>query len=301
MVTRRDCTFGAAAWAAGHLLAGGRPALAAASFPENLADRFAQIEATSGGRLGIGLLDTGSGTQAAHRGAERFPMCSTFKVLAAGAVLARIDRGEDSLDRRLRYAASEVVPYSPMSGPRADGEGMTLAELCEAAVTLSDNTAANLLLGTMGGPAGLTAQIRAFGDATTRLDRTEPDLNEAVPGDPRDTTTPLAMAETLRRLVLTDALSPSSRALLTAWLVGCRTGDARLRAGLPKEWRIGDKTGSGENDTANDIAVIWPPRRAPLVLTVYLTGAKTSPEARSATIASVARAVVASAAERDGG
>ncbi|WP_018045513.1 class A beta-lactamase [Methylobacterium sp. 88A] len=295
MIRRRELTLGAAAWAAGNWFGAGGPALAEGAFRRDLADRFARIEEASGGRLGIGLLDTGSGAHAAHRGDERFPLCSTFKVLAAGAVLARVDRGEDGLDRRLRYEPREIVPYSPVSGPRAGGEGMTIAELCEAAVTLSDNTAANLLLGTMGGPAGLTGHIRGFGDATTRLDRTEPDLNEAAPGDARDTTTPLAMAETLRRLVLADALSPASRALLTAWLVGCRTGDARLRAGLPQDWRIGDKTGSGENDTANDVAVIWPPRRAPLVLTVYLTGARTSPEARSATIASVARAVAASA------
>jgi beta-lactamase class A len=294
MVRRRELTLGAAAWAVGNWLGAGQAARAEGAFRQDLADRFALIEEASGGRLGIGLLDTGSGIRAAHRGDERFPMCSTFKVLAAGAVLARVDRGEDSLDRRLRYEPREVVPYSPLSGPRAEGEGMTIAELCEAAVTVSDNTAANLLLGTMDGPAGLTGHIRGFGDATTRLDRTEPDLNEAAPGDARDTTTPLAMAETLRRLVLADALSPASRALLTAWLVGCRTGDARLRAGLPKDWRIGDKTGSGENDTANDVAVIWPARRAPLVLTVYLTGARTSPEARSATIASVAQAVVAS-------
>ncbi|MCJ2131344.1 class A beta-lactamase [Methylobacterium sp. E-045] len=294
MVRRRELTLGAAAWAVGNWLGAGQAARAEGAFRQDLADRFAHIEEASGGRLGIGLLDTGSRIRAVHRGDERFPMCSTFKALAAGAVLARVDRGEDSLDRRLRYEPREVVPYSPLSGPRAEGEGMTIAELCEAAVTVSDNTAANLLLGTMDGPAGLTGHIRGFGDATTRLDRTEPDLNEAAPGDPRDTTTPLAMAETLRRLVLADALSPASRALLTAWLVGCRTGDARLRAGLPKDWRIGDKTGSGENDTANDVAVIWPARRAPLVLTVYLTGARTSPEARSATIASVARAVVAS-------
>ncbi|WP_027171691.1 class A beta-lactamase [Methylobacterium sp. 10] len=294
MVRRREFTLGAAAWAVGNWLGAGHAVGAEGAFRQDLADRFVHIEEASGGRLGIGLLDTGSGAQAAHRGAERFPLCSTFKILAAGAVLARVDRGEDSFDRRLRYEPREVVPYSPLSGPRAGGEGMTIAELCEAAVTVSDNTAANLLLGTMGGPAGLTARIRAFGDEASRLDRTEPDLNEAAPGDPRDTTTPLAMAETLRRLVLADALSPASRALLTAWLVGCRTGDARLRAGLPKDWRIGDKTGSGENDTANDVAVIWPARRPPLVLTVYLTGARTSPEARSATIASVARAVVAS-------
>ncbi|GJD39115.1 class A beta-lactamase [Methylobacterium bullatum] len=295
MIRRREFTLGAAAWAAGNWFGAGGPALAEGAFRRDLADRFARIEEASGGRLGIGLLDTGSGAHAAHRGDERFPLCSTFKVLAAGAVLARVDRGEDGLDRRHRYEPREVVPYSPVSGPRAGGEAMTIAELCEAAVTLSDNTAANLLLRTMGGPAGLTGHIRGFGDATTRLDRTEPDLNEAAPGDARDTTTPLAMAETLRRLVLADALSPASRALLTAWLVGCRTGEARLRAGLPQDWRIGDKTGSGENDTANDVAVIWPPRRPPLVLTVYLTGARTSSEARSATIASVARAVAASA------
>lgn len=296
MVTRRDLALGGATWTAGALVGAARHAAAAEPRDGDLARRLARIEEESGGRLGVGLLDSGSGRLVAHRGGERFPLCSTVKALMAGAVLVRIDRGEDGLDRRLRYGPDDLVPYSPLTGPRAGGEGMSVAELCEAAVTVSDNTAANLLLATMGGPAGLTGELRALGDATTRLDRTEPDLNEAVPGDPRDTTTPEAMARSLGRLVLGDALVPASRALLTAWLVGCRTGDARLRAGLPGGWRVGDKTGSGERGTANDVAVLWPPGRAPLVLTVYLTGAETSPEARSATIAQVARAVAASLA-----
>src|SRR5262245_19881348 len=170
---------------------------------------------------------------------------------------------------------------------------MTLAELCEAAVTVSDNTAGNLLLASLGGPAGLTTFTRTLGDSVTRLDRIEPDLNEAAAGDPRDTTSPAAMLADLNALVLGTALSAGSRERLTAWLVGCRTGDKRLRAGLPQGWRVGDKTGTGENGTANDVAVIWPPQRAPLVLTVYLTGASASAAERDATHAAVARAVAA--------
>lgn len=291
MVTRREFTLGL-----GTVLAAGRLAPRAyaqpAAGPGDLPHRLAAIEAEVGGRLGVGVLDTATDRTAGYRADERFPMCSTFKAVAAGAVLAKVDRGEDRVERRVQFAADAVVPYSPATKPHAGGEGMTLAAICEAAVTLSDNTAGNLMLDALGGPAALTAYLRGIGDGVTRLDRTEPTLNEALPGDPRDTTSPAAMAETLRRLVVGDALTPASRERLTGWLVGCKTGDARLRAGVPEGWRVGDKTGTGDRGTTNDVGILWPPGRAPLVVTAYLTGTKASPDAGSAAIAAVARAAV---------
>jgi beta-lactamase class A len=170
-------------------------------------------------------------------------------------------------------------------------DGMTLAELCDAAVTLSDNTAGNLLLAALGGPAGITAFARSLGDPVTRLDRIEPELNEAKPGDPRDTTSPAAMTANLRALVLGDALSAASRAQLTAWLAANKTGDTRLRAQLPAGWRVGDKTGTGGNGSNNDVGVLWPPGRAPIVVSAYLTETAVPPEQRNAAIAAVGQAV----------
>nr|WP_254453699.1 class A beta-lactamase [Siccirubricoccus sp. G192] len=206
---------------------------------------LARIEAASGGRLGVAVLDTLTDTRSGHRTDERFPMCSTFKLLAAGAVLARADAGRERLDRRIRFGRGDLVVYSPVTQERVGGDGMSLAELCAAAMTLSDNTAGNLLLASMGGPAGLTAYLRSLGDTVTRLDRIEPELNEAIPDDPRDTTTPAAMLANLQALALGPALSAGSREQLVGWLLGNRTGDTRLRAGLPDGWRTGDKTGSG--------------------------------------------------------
>jgi hypothetical protein len=179
-----------------------------------------------------------------HRGDERFALCSTFKLLAAAFVLARVDRNEESLTRRIAYARDYLVDYSPITEKHI-GEGLTLGDICEAAVTVSDNTAGNLLLDSFGGPAKLTAYLRSLGDRVTRLDRREPELNEVRPGDPRDTTAPVAMLEILRKTVLGTALSASSRKQLIAWLVANKTGDKRLRAGVPRGWRVGDKTGSG--------------------------------------------------------
>jgi beta-lactamase class A len=186
-----------------------------------------------------------------------------------------------------------VVVNSAITKDRAGGEGMTLGELCEAAMIVSDNTAGNLLLAALGGPAGLTAYARSLGDTVTRLDRIEPELNEAIPGDPRDTTSPAAMLADLRTLVLGDALSASSRELLTQWLIGNKTGDTRLRAGLPKGWRVGDKTGAGEHGTTNDVGIIWPPGRAPVLVAIYLTGTPQGGDQRNATLAAVGRAVAA--------
>lgn len=252
-----------------------------------LEKQFAEIETQSGGRLGVAILDTASGRLQGWRLHERFPMCSTFKVLLASAVLTRKDRGEENLARKIAYTKAQVVSYSPVSGPRAGGDGMTVAELCEAALTRSDNTAANLLLETIGGPSGVTAFARSIGDTQTRLDRNETSLNEALDGDPRDTTVPAVMIADMRELLLGERLSQASREQLIAWLMANKTGDARLRAGL-QGWRVGDKTGTGDNGTANDVAIVWPPQRAPLLVTVYLTRAtRATPAERDATIAKV--------------
>lgn len=258
-------------------------------------DALVTIERSAQGRLGVAMLDTGSGLALGWRQDERFAMASTFKAVLAGWMLALVDQGKEQLDSRVHYAATEVVAYSPVSGPRAgDGGGLTVGELCAATVSLSDNTAANVLLARHGGPAGFTAFVRSLGDGTTRLDRTEPALNEAAVGDPRDTTTPLAMLHTLQKLVLGDALSIPSRAWLQRWLVETSTGDKRLRAGVPG-WQVGDKTGtSGDSGTANDIGVLWPPGGgAPVLVTCYLTRSTAPAEQRDAAIAQVARAVVA--------
>ena len=268
-------------------------ALPSAAFAVDAGTRIAELERTHGGRLGVAVLDVASGRRVERRAHERFPMCSTFKWLAAAFVLARVDRGEERLDRRVVFTKDDLVPYSPITGEHTGPPGMTLDALCHAAVTASDNTAGNLLLASFGGPPGLTAFARALGDEVTRLDRIEVELNEATPGDPRDTTTPAAMTENVRRLVLGDALSATSRANLTDWLVGNTTGDSRLRAGFPKGWRVGDKTGSGNHGVTNDVAVAWPPERQPIIVSAFYAESSADTAARNAVLAEVARIVSA--------
>jgi beta-lactamase class A len=219
-------------------------------------------------------------------------MCSTFKFLLAAAVLAKVDKGTERLDRPVPVRAGDIITYSPTT-EKFVGREASVAVLCEAAVTLSDNAAANLLLPLVDGPPGLTAFARSIGDDFTRLDRNEPTLNESTPGDPRDTTTPNAMAADLQRLVLGEALSEGSRRQLTDWLLGCKTGDARIRAGLPSGWRAGDKTGTGARGSANDIAVLWPPRGGPLLVAGYLTANTLESAAANAIHAAVGQAVSA--------
>jgi beta-lactamase class A len=261
--------------------------------PPALADEFSRIELVCGGRLGVAVLDTATRALTGLHADDRFPMCSTFKLLASAAVLQKVDRGREKLERLIAVESADVVPDSSfIKGPVSGG--MTLAELCQAAMTYSDNTAGNLILSSIGGPQGVTAFARSIGDNVTRLDRDEPTLNEAMPGDPRDTTSPAAMLENIEKLVLGDVLSMSSKEQLTKWLDGNKTGDARLRAGLPKDWRCGDKTGSGEHGTTNDVGVVWPPNGKPIVVTVYLTETSAPPEKRNATLAAIGRAIVAS-------
>lgn len=266
-------------------------AIAHPSSPEGFCAAVAEIEARSGGRLGVAFLDTATGERLGYRESELFPMCSTFKVLAAGAVLARVDAGQAQLGQLVRFTAADVVDNSPITKSRAGGDGMTLAELCAAAIDYSDNTAGNMLLRQIGGPEGLTRFARSLGDDATRLDRTETELNESLPGDPRDTTTPVAMLADLQKLVLGPALSDASRSQLSEWLRANTTGGARIRAGMPAGWNIGDKTGSGERGSSNDIAVIWPPNQKPALVTVYLTATSLPVEVRNEAIANVGRLV----------
>lgn len=276
------------------LLAG--PALRSANAAPSTQDvqrKLAALEHRYGGRLGVAILHTGAKKLIAQRGDERFLMCSTHKLVSAAYVLARVDRGAESLSRRIIYSPKDVVTYSPVTAKHAGGDGMTMGELCAAALTLSDNTAANLLLDSFGGPAQWTAFARSLGDDISRLDRREPDLNDSEPGDPRDTTTPTAMLETVRKLVLGHALSPQSRKQLLTWLIACKTGGKRLRAGIPKTWRAGDKTGSGGRNGANDIAVFFPPRRPPIIVTAYYMESRATPPQRNAILAEVGRLAAA--------
>ncbi len=256
---------------------------------DQVISEFDRLERASGGRLGVAIHDLASNRIETHRADERFPMCSTFKLLAVAAVLARVDRGADHLDRSIHYTRADLLDYAPITRARVGRGSMTLGELCEAAITVSDNTAANLIVATLGGPAGVTTYARSLGDNVTRLDRVEPQLNEVRIGDVRDTTSPSAMVADLQTLAAGDALSSRSREQLIAWLVANNTGAARLRAGFPSGWRVGDKTGSGMLGTTNDVAIAWPPGRAPIVVAVYLTETTASMEVRERTIADGAR------------
>jgi len=256
--------------------------------PAAAAQDFAALEAASGGRLGVTLLDTATGRRTGHRQDERFPMCSTFKFVLCAAVLHRADQGTLPLDRRIAVRAQDMLSHAPVT-TRHIGKDMTVRDLCRATMITSDNPAANLLLGVVGGPPGVTAFLRAQGDAVTRNDRLEPEMNRFVAGDPRDTTSPAAMAASLQRFVLGDVLKPAARQQLADWLIDNETGDARLRAGLSKAWRVGDKTGSNGQDTTNDIAILWPVAGgAPWVLTSYLQGATVDDAGRNDVLRQVA-------------
>jgi beta-lactamase class A len=268
------------------------PASAPVSAPSAQApvrtDRLPELERRFDARLGVYALDTGTGRELAHRADERFAMCSVFKALAAAAVLDRTP--PEYLDQRVHYGQADLVDPSPVAAQHV-ADGMTIRELCDAAVRYSDNTAGNLLLADVGGPAGITQFARSLGDQVSRLDRSEPELNSAVPGDERDTTTPRAIAGCFRTLLLGDPLDAADRALLTEWLVGNKTGDARIRAGVPAGWRVGDKTGTGSYGTANDVAVVWPPTAAPIVLAVLTSRTAEDAEHQNALLAEAAAVV----------
>jgi beta-lactamase class A len=253
---------------------------------------FTELEAKYGARLGVFAVDTGSGRTVGQRDGERFPIASTFKGLACGALLREHPLSTGYFDQVIRFPATDIVANSPITEKRVD-TGMTVAELCHAAITVSDNTAGNQLLKLLGGPEGFTAFVRSIGDPTTRLDRWETDLNTAIPGDDRDTTTPAALAADYRALVVDDVLAQPERDQLTAWLVANTTGAARIRAGLPADWRVGDKTGTPAYGTALDVAVTWPPGRAPLVIAVLSTKSEPHAEPANALVADATKAALA--------
>jgi beta-lactamase class A len=266
-----------------------------AAFSENDAPaRIAAIETRIGGRIGVTAIDTVNSRRISYRADDRFPMCSTFKFLAAAAVLKRVDEKKATLDRFVSYSSKDILEYAPVTKEHLKDGGMTLGALCAAAIEQSDNTAGNLLLDAIGGPAGLTDFARSLGDNVTRLDRNEPDLNSAIPSDQRDTTTPAAMCVDMERLLLGNFLSESSRHHLEEWLQHNETGGLMIRAGVPKDWNVGDKTGRGSNGSTNDIAIMRPPGGAPILLAIYSTGSTASANDRQAAIADVAKIVAES-------
>ncbi|MFF7981337.1 class A beta-lactamase [Streptomyces sp. NPDC007901] len=254
--------------------------------------RLRALERDHRARLGVFARDTGSGARVRYRAGELFPMCSVFKTLAVAAVLRDLD--EAVLAEVVHYDESDVERSggAPVTGkPENLASGMTVAELCGAAISYSDNTAANLLLEQLGGPVAVTRLSRSIGDKVTRLDRWEPELNSAEPGRVTDTTSPLAIGTSYARLVLGGALDDADRRRLSGWLRANTTGGERIRAGLPGDWTVGDKTGTGGYGTANDVAIAWPPGRAPVVVAVLSTHADATAESDSSLVRAAAEVV----------
>ena len=287
-ITRRQSLLGLLPAAAAFALIG----RARAEETDNLMAALQALEAREGGRLGVNVLDTATGAHRGNRADELYALCSTFKFVLAAAILKRHDAGSVSLDRALEVTKGDIISNSPVTEKNV-GRTMTVGELCHATMTTSDNAAANILLRELGGPEPITAFLRGLGDSVTRLDRAEPHMNNAnvEAGDTRDTTSPAAMAATMKSIVLGDVLTPASRETLTGWLKAAVTGKTRLRAGFPKDWITGDKTGTGQDGPTNDIAVTWPPGRAPLVVTVYYDRKGRTMKENAAVIAEVGRLV----------
>ncbi|MEZ7007532.1 class A beta-lactamase [Streptomyces sp. AD55] len=262
-----------------------------ASVRDGTGARLRELEERHAARLGVYAHDTATGRTVRYRADERFPLCSVFKTLAVAAVLRDLDRDGEFLGRNIRYTERDVTEagHAPVTGePRHLAAGMTVGALCSAAIRHSDNAAANLLLAELGGPPAVTRFCRSIGDGTTRLDRREPELNSAEPWRTTDTTSPEAVGRSYARLLLGTALGRGDRALLTGWLLANTTGDEKLRAGLPADWAVAEKTGSGGYGTGHDVGVAWPPGRAPLVLAVLTSGTEPDAVADSALIAGTA-------------
>ncbi|MEN3158670.1 class A beta-lactamase [Alkalimonas sp. NCh-2] len=243
-------------------------------------------------RVGFSAYDLETGQRWAYQADQRFPLLSTFKTLACAELLHRADKGELQLSREVFFSSADLVTYSPVTAEFADRQAMTLFELCEATLTTSDNTAANLILQVLGGPESVTRFVKLLGDDTTRLDRWETELNEARPGDVRDTTTPNAMVSTMQGLLLGDLLSVESKAQLRNWLERNRVADGLFRAAVPKGWVVADRTGSGEFGSRSITAIIWPPERQPIVVALYITETGSSLSERNQAIADVGAALV---------
>lgn len=259
------------------------------------AARLHSLEAAHA-RLGVCLLDTATGEVAGNRLDEHFAFCSTFKLPLVAACLREADRGHLNLAEVLPYSKSDLLPWAPVTGQHAAKGGLSIGVLAQAAQELSDGLAANLLIRRLGGPAAVTARFREMGDSVTRLDRYEPDLGLVLSGDLRDTTTPRAMAQLVRRITTGDVLQPDSRQRLLTWMENTRTGTRRLRAGIPSSWRSGNKTGTGRTEgttnKCNDMAITFPPQRPPVIVAAYFDSGEYTPQVEArheAVLAAVGR------------
>ncbi|MEY2574704.1 MAG: beta-lactamase class [Verrucomicrobiota bacterium] len=246
----------------------------------------------AGSRIGVAAIDHSTNRRVEYRSDERFIMCSTFKVLAAAAVLKRVDENKEKLDRFVRYGEAQLMSYAPVTREHVKEGGMTLEALCAAAVEQSDNTAANLLLEAIGGPEKWSAFAQSLGDKFSRLDHNEPDLNIARPGKEDDTTTPAAMCADLQRLFTSDVLSVASRTKLEGWMQQGQTGLKLIRAGIAADWKVGDKTGRSGDGATNDIAVLRPPSGGPIFLAIYTVDPAEPQDARDQLVAEVAKAAI---------
>ena len=280
------------------LLAGLALPLASLSIPawaraNPLNQQLYDLEKSANGRLGVALIDIDSGRRFQYRGNERFAFCSTFKVMLAAAVLHKSQSQPGLKEKRIQYGEADLLAYAPITRTNL-GKGMSVNELCAAAMQYSDNTAANLLIREIGGVKAVNQFARYLGDRKFRLDRIEPALNSATPDDPRDTTTPAAMAESLRKIVFSPALGGWDREQMFVWLRGNTTGNATIRAGVPANWLVGDKTGSGDYGATNDIGFIRPSTGGMLVLTLYFVQHEQKAEARRDVLAAATKLVVGS-------
>ncbi|HCN18119.1 MULTISPECIES: RTG family carbenicillin-hydrolyzing class A beta-lactamase [Psychrobacter] len=253
----------------------------------SILEAVTNAETELGARIGLAVHDLETGKRWEYKSNERFPLSSTFKTLACANVLQRVDLGKERMDRVVRFSESNLVTYSPVTEKHVGKKGMSLAALCQATLSTSDNSAANFILQAIGGPKALTKFLRSIGDDTTRLDRWETELNEAVPGDKRDTTTPIAMVMTLEKLLVGETLSIKSRQQLVSWLKGNEVGDALFRKGVPNDWIVADRTGAGGYGTRAITAVMWPPNRKSIVAALYITETDASFEERNAVIAKI--------------
>jgi beta-lactamase class A len=266
--------------------------LVSAGYGSDRVSEFADLEKRTGGRIGVAAVDQTGNRRAEYHSDQRFLMCSTFKVLAVAAVLKRVDEKKEKLERFVPYGEAQLLEYAPVTRAHVKEGGMTLDALCAAATTQSDNTAANLLLETIGGPKGVTELARSLGDNFTRLDRMEPELNVASIGDERDTTTPAAMAHTLQRLLTSDVLSPESRSRLEGWMAANETGAKMIRASVPADWRVGDKTGRSGKGASNDIAIVRPPTGDPIFLAIYVDAPGLPSDATDSIVATTAKIAI---------
>lgn len=261
---------------------------------DNLLTEVDRIERQLDARVGFAAYDLETGQRWEYNADQLFAMSSTFKTLACASLLQRVDEGNEQLERRVKVSASDIVTYSPVTEAYADNREISLFELCEATMTTSDNTAANLILQAIGGPQAVTEFVRELGDSVTRLDRWETELNEATPHDERDTSTPNAMVSNLEKLVVGNALSPQSKNQLREWLVNNEVADGLFRSHMPDEWVIGDRTGAGGFGSRSITAVIWPPEREPTIVAFYITETDASFEERNSAIAELGSVIIES-------